>query len=39
MNFFDLVKKRRSVRKFANDKVPDKVINKCLEAAMLAPNS
>jgi len=39
MNFFDLVKKRRSVRKFTNDKVPDKVINKCLEAAILAPNS
>ena len=39
MNFFDLVKKRRSVRKFTNDKVPDKVIKKCLEAAILAPNS
>ena len=39
MNFFDLVKKRRSVRKFTNDKVPDKVIYKCLEAAILAPNS
>ena len=39
MDFFDLVNKRRSVRKFSNEKVPEKVIIKSLKAALLAANS
>ena len=39
MNFFDLVEKRRSVRKFSNKNVPDEVIMKALKAALLAANS
>ena len=39
MNFFDLIKRRRSVRKFTNDDIPESVMRKCLESAILAPNS
>ena len=39
MNFFDLVEKRRSVRKFSNEDVPDEVIIKALKSALLAANS
>ena len=39
MDFFEAVSLRRSVRKFTEDKVPDEVIRKALEAAVLAPNS
>ena len=39
MNFFDLVEKRRSVRKFSNENVPGEVIMKALKAALLAANS
>ena len=39
MDYFDLVRKRRSVRKFLNEKVPEEVITKALKAALLAPNS
>ena len=39
MDFFDLVNKRRSVRKFSDEKVPEEVINKSLKAALLAANS
>tara|TARA_B100000900_G_scaffold416107_1_gene449153 strand:- start:4294 stop:5001 length:708 start_codon:yes stop_codon:yes gene_type:complete len=39
MDFFDVVKKRRSVRKFTNSEVPQDVMRKCLSASLLAPNS
>ena len=39
MDFFDLVNKRRSVRKFSDENVPDNVIKKALKAALLAANS
>ena len=39
MDFFDLVNKRRSVRKFSNEKVPEEVILKSLRAGLLAANS
>ena len=39
MDFFDLVNKRRSVRKFSDEKVPEEVIDKSLKAALLAANS
>ena len=39
MDFFDLVNKRRSVRKFSNEKIPEEVILKSLRAGLLAANS
>lgn len=35
----DVIKKRRAVRLFSTDKVPDEVIRKALELAILSPNS
>lgn len=37
--FRALVEARRSVRKFTNEKIPDTVVEDCLELALLAPNS
>ena len=39
MDFFDVVEKRRSIRRFTTEKVPENVILKSLEAAIKAPNS
>ena len=39
MNFFDIVEKRRSVRRFTDKEIPEDVVKKCLKAATLAPNS
>ena len=39
MNFFELINKRRSVRKFSDIQVPEQIMRKCLKAALLAPNS
>lgn len=39
MDFFELINKRRSVRKFSNEIIPDGVITKALNAALLAANS
>ena len=39
MTFLDLVKKRRSVRKYADRPVPREIISKCIEAARLAPSA
>ena len=39
MDFFNLLKKRRSIRKFTDTEVPEAVIRKCLKASLLAPNS
>lgn len=39
MDFFETVETRRSVRKFSSEKVPAEVLQKCLQAALLAPNS
>ena len=39
MNFFDIVEKRRSVRRFTDKEIPEVVVKKCLKAATLAPNS
>lgn len=39
MNFFEVVDKRRSVRRFTESEVPESVMRKCLKAAILAPNS
>ncbi len=39
MDFFEVVKKRRSIRQFTDKKIPDSVIKQAFEAAILAPNS
>ena len=39
MDFFEVVQARRAVRKFTKKPVPPEVIEKALDAAMLAPNS
>lgn len=39
MEYFEAVKKRRSIRRYTDEKVPESVINKALESALLAPNS
>ena len=39
MAFLDLVKKRRSCRRYLNKPIPREVIERCLEAARLAPSA
>ncbi|MEN9723740.1 MAG: hypothetical protein RJB38_1726 [Pseudomonadota bacterium] len=39
MDFFETLERRRSIRKFSLDPVPEAVIEKALDAAILAPNS
>jgi nitroreductase len=39
MEFFDVVKKRRSIRRFTDQAIPESLITQALEAAILAPNS
>ena len=39
MDFFEVVKSRRSIRKYTRKPVPREVIEKALDAALLAPNS
>ena len=38
MNVYDAVKKRRSIRRFKNKAVPYAVLEKCIDAARLAPS-
>jgi nitroreductase len=39
INLFEAIETRRSVRKYTNEPVPRSVIEKALDAALLAPNS
>lgn len=39
MEFFDVIRTRRSIRKFTADQVPSEAIENALDAAILAPNS
>ncbi len=39
MEFYEVINKRRSVRKYTNQKVEAEKINRALDAAILAPNS
>lgn len=39
MDFFDVIRARRSVRKYLPEPVPNEVMQKALDAALLAPNS
>ncbi|MFX1520297.1 MAG: nitroreductase family protein [Promethearchaeota archaeon] len=38
MDFAEVIEKRRSVRKYKTDPVPDEILNKVLEAARIAPS-
>ena len=39
MDFFQLINKRRSVRKFTDTEIPEAIMRKCLESSILAANS
>ena len=39
MEFFEAVEKRRSIRRYTEEPVADEVVEKALDAAILAPNS
>ena len=39
MDLFEAIQKRRSIRRFTEEPVPEAVIEKALDAAILAPNS
>lgn len=39
LDFFEVVKRRRSIRRYTKDPFPEDLIEKALEAAVLAPNS
>ncbi len=39
MDFFETVNRRRSVRDYTDEVVPDQIIEKAFDAALLAPNS
>lgn len=39
MEFFEVVQKRRSIRKYSDKKVPAEVMVKAIDTALLAPNS
>jgi len=38
-SFRQLVHARRSIRKFTDEKIPDHILDECLDLALLAPNS
>jgi nitroreductase len=39
MEFFDVIKARRSVRLYTEESVPEEVIQKAIDSALIAPNS
>lgn len=39
MDFFEAISKRRSIRKYTDELVPDEIIERAFDAAILAPNS
>ncbi len=39
MEFYDVIKKRRSVRKYRKDRIPDNVLRRILEAGRIAPSA
>jgi len=38
LDFYDVIRTRRSVRSFKNDPIPEKVLNRVLDAARVAPS-
>ena len=39
MDFYEVIKKRKSVRKYKSDPIPEEVVNKILEAGRIAPSA
>lgn len=39
MDFYEVIKKRKSVRKYKSDPIPDDVLNRILEAGRIAPSA
>jgi len=39
MEFYDVTKRRKSVRKYKPDPIPDEVLNRILEAGRIAPSA
>ncbi len=39
MEFYEVIRKRRSVRKYQSKKVPDDILNRILEAGRIAPSA
>lgn len=39
MDFLELIQKRRSVRRFSDQRVPREIVERCLEAARWAPSA
>lgn len=39
MNFTELVKKRRSIRKYSEENIPGEIVEKILKVALMAPSS
>jgi nitroreductase len=39
MEFYEVIKKRKSVRKYSTKKIPDDVLNRVLEAGRIAPSA
>lgn len=39
MDFYEVINKRKSVRKYKSDPVPDEVLNRILEAGRIAPSA
>jgi nitroreductase len=39
MDFYDVVKKRRSIRKYKSDPIPDKILERIIEAGRIAPSA
>ncbi|MBE50213.1 MAG: nitroreductase family protein [Flavobacteriales bacterium] len=39
MNLYEIINKRRSVRKFTDEKIPEEIMKKCMSSSLLAANS
>ncbi|UCG90896.1 MAG: nitroreductase family protein [candidate division WOR-3 bacterium] len=39
MEYYEVIKKRKSVRKYKSDRIPDDVLNRILDAGRLAPSA
>ena len=39
MEFYDVIKKRKSIRKYKSDPIPDDVLNRILDAGRIAPSA
>ncbi|MCK4756644.1 nitroreductase family protein, partial [candidate division WOR-3 bacterium] len=39
MDFYEVIKKRKSIRKYKSDPIPDRVLDRILEAGRIAPSA